>query len=61
MIPPRWGRRAVLEALEASRRARREWHTRLPGATRSRPRRAQRTAHGNPTRLDSARTIRLLD
>lgn len=36
MIPPRWGRRAVLEVLEASRRARREWHTRIPGSSRTR-------------------------
>ena len=36
MIPPRWGRRAVLEVLEASRQARREWHTRIPGSSRKR-------------------------
>lgn len=33
MIPPRWGRRAVLEVLEASRQARREWQTRIPGSS----------------------------
>lgn len=59
MIPPRWGRRAVLEALEASRRARREWHTRLPGATRVRPRRAQHTAQA--ARFEQARPVSWLE
>ncbi len=45
MIPPRWGRRAVLEVLEASRQARREWHTRIPGSSRKRAPSVQQSRH----------------
>ncbi len=48
MIPPRWGRRAVLEVLEASRRARREWHTRIPGSSRTRAPSVQRAQVRRP-------------
>jgi hypothetical protein len=49
MIPPRWGRRAVLEVLEASRRARREWHTRIPGSSRTRTVNVQRAQVRRPS------------
>jgi phage gp37-like protein len=51
MIPPRWGRRAVLEVLEASRRARREWHTRIPGSSRTRTPSVQRAQLRRPVSL----------